>query len=71
MSLASNLKPGIYIFFQVNNLKSEVYLASDIYICLSFQFFPGGSKGKESTCNVRDLGLIPGSDISSGEWNGN
>ena len=21
---------------------------------------PGGSDGKESTCNVRDLGLIPG-----------
>ena len=23
--------------------------------------FPGGSDGKESTCNVRDLGSIPGS----------
>ena len=22
--------------------------------------FPGGSDGKESTCNVRDLGSIPG-----------
>ena len=22
--------------------------------------FPGGSVGKESTCNVGDLGLIPG-----------
>ena len=23
-------------------------------------YFPGGSAGKESTCNVGDLGLIPG-----------
>ena len=26
--------------------------------------FPGGSHGKESTCNVGDLGLIPGSGSS-------
>ena len=25
-----------------------------------FLGFPGGSDGKESTCNVGDLGLIPG-----------
>ena len=25
-----------------------------------FMGFPGGSDGKESACNVRDLGLIPG-----------
>ena len=32
--------------------------------------FPGGSDGKESACNVGDLGLIPGSGRSPGEWNG-
>ena len=32
---------------------------------------PGGSDDKESTCNVGDLGLIPGSGRSSGEGNGN
>ena len=31
--------------------------------------FPGGSAGKESTCNVGDLGLIPGLGISPGEGN--
>ena len=31
--------------------------------------FPCGSAGKESTCNVGDLGLIPGSGRSSGEGN--
>ena len=33
--------------------------------------FPGDSDGKESACNVGDLGLIPGSRRSSGEGNGN
>ena len=33
--------------------------------------FPGGSVGKESACNVRDLGLIPGSERSPGEENRN
>ena len=33
--------------------------------------FPGGSDGKESTCNAGDLGLIPGSGKSPGEGNGN
>ena len=33
--------------------------------------FPGGSDGKESTCNVGDLDSIPGSGRSPGEGNGN
>ena len=32
--------------------------------------FSGGSAGKESTCNVGDLGLIPGLGRSPGEGNG-
>ena len=32
--------------------------------------FPGGSDGKESTCNVEDLGSIPDWGISPGEGNG-
>ena len=31
--------------------------------------FPGGSVGKESACNVGDLGLIPGLGRSPGEGN--
>ena len=30
------------------------------YICLLNMGFPGGSAGKESTCNAGDLGFIPG-----------
>ena len=33
--------------------------------------FSGGSDSKESTCNVGDLGLIPGLGRSPGEGNGN
>ena len=33
--------------------------------------FPGGSYGKESACNVGDLGSISGSGRSPGEGNGN
>ena len=32
--------------------------------------FPGGSAGKESACNVGDLGLIPGSGRSPGGGHG-
>ena len=32
--------------------------------------FPGGSDGKESTCNSGDLGSIPESGRSPGEGNG-
>ena len=32
--------------------------------------FPGGLDGKESACNVGDLGLIPGWGRSPGEGNG-
>jgi len=31
---------------------------------LSALGFPGGSESKESACNARDLGLIPGSERS-------
>ena len=31
--------------------------------------FPDVSDGKESACNIGDLGLNPGSGRSPGEWN--
>ena len=33
--------------------------------------FPGGSDGKESTCNAGDLGSIPGLGRSPGRGHGN
>ena len=38
---------------------------------MRYKDFPGGSDGKESTCNVGDLDSIPGSGRSPGEGNGN
>ena len=35
-------------------------------VCIYVWGFPGGSDGKESACNVGDLGLIPGSGRSPG-----
>ena len=35
-----------------------------------FLGFPGGSAGKESTCNAGDLGLITGLGRSPGEGKG-
>ena len=32
--------------------------------------FPNSSVGKESTCNVGDLGSIPGLGKSPGDWKG-
>ena len=42
-----------------------------ITISPSFKGFPGGSDGKASARNARDLGSIPGSGRSPGEGNGN
>ena len=39
--------------------------------CLGIRINPHSSVGKESACNVGDLGLIPGYGRSPGEGNGN
>ena len=39
-------------------------------VCINMGF-PGGSDSKESACNTGDPGLIPGSERSPGEGNGN
>ena len=38
--------------------------------CFDLLVFPDSSVGKESTCNVGDSGLIPGSGKSAGERKG-
>ena len=46
---------------------------SILYLILprKMQYFPCGSNDKESACNARDLGSIPGSGRSPGEGNSN
>ena len=41
------------------------------YMCTMIDMgFPGGSAGKESVCNVGELGLTPGLERSPGEGKG-
>ena len=59
--------------FPANRFISTVFLDSTIYdICFSLSNlgFPGGSAGKESTCNAGDLGSIPGLGRAPGEGKG-
>ena len=50
--------------------KSQTRL-SDFTLTKSVWGFPGGSESKPSTCNMGELGSIPGSGRSPGEGNGN
>ena len=47
----------------LSELKKKIKTAID--------HIPGGSDGKESTCNAGDLGLIPGLGRSPGGGHGN
>ena len=48
------------------NLSCEFFF---LWLCRSLSGFPGGSAGKESTCNVGDLGSISGLGRFPGEGN--
>ena len=54
-----------------NEEKETVPIHNLTTIVILKKGFPGGSDGKESFCNVGDLGLIPGLGIPPGEGNGN
>ena len=48
--------------------KSQTWLSDFRFTSLGLEVgFPGGSAGKESTCNAGEPGLIPGSERSPGE----
>ena len=54
------------------NIVVQICLTVCSQFCLGLYLevgFPCGSAGKESTCNMGDLGLIPGLGGSSGEGN--
>ena len=66
-------KKGFYSEYE----KEESYVlgekkrlpSCDLCVICDPQAFPGGSAGKESTCNVGDLGSIPGVGGTPGEGN--
>jgi len=63
---------SIYLISEIAFLlKFKVHL-NILFCCNTLQIvgFPGGSTGKESTCNVGDLDFIPGLGRSPGEGKG-
>ncbi|XDC71441.1 hypothetical protein R6Z07F_002614 [Ovis aries] len=54
----------------VRLLVGEIHWRRDRLPTPIFLGFPCGSAGKESACNVGDLGLIPGLGRSAGEGKG-
>ena len=58
--------------FQVHSKVIQLQIYTYIILKLfSVMGFPYSSVGKESGCNARDPGLIPGLGRYPGEWNGN
>ena len=55
------------ITFKSYNFTGETFISN----ISRYIGFPGGSIGKESTCNVGDLDLIPGLERYSGGGHGN
>ena len=52
-------------------LLTKVHLVKAMVFLAVFWGLPYSSDGEESACNGGDLGLIPGSERSLGEGNGN
>ena len=48
-------------------INANLFCSVFVFVSNLSQHFPGSSAGKESTCNARDLNLIPGSGKSAGE----
>ena len=55
---------------QFNSWVQKIQWRRDRLSTPVFLGFPGGSAGKESACNVGDLGLLPGLGRSPGEGQG-
>ena len=73
MYTLSEFEGKLYTYETIPTIKAiNIFLTSPVFLPLSLlRDFPGGSDGKESACKMGDLGLIPGSEGSPGEGNGN
>ena len=61
------------LFFHIYQVFT-LYILVNIFLIILLNMiedFPCGLEGKASACNAGDLGLIPGSETSPGEGNGN
>ena len=72
MSLMLEVTPSCLHQLESSVLASDcLFQESDKDTCLAPKSFPGGSDGKVSVYNARDLGSIPGLGRLPGEGNGN
>ena len=74
IALKAGQEPDLHQTFnqkQSERFGTAALTAGLLYTPVHSGGFPGGSEGKESACNVEDLGLIPGLGRSLGEGNGN
>ena len=62
---------GHRLWHSSESRKGFLNLVMIMCVCVCVYDVPGGSDGKESTCNAGDLGSIPGSGRFPGEGNGN
>ena len=66
-------KKGFYSEYEKEGIcvleKKKSLSSCDSCVIYDPQGFPGGSAGKESTCDVGDLGSIPGLGRTPGEGN--
>ena len=69
--LARRLRQGKKLQIVKEEIKLYLLTVSIIVYINTTKCFPGGSVGKESTCNAGDPGSVPGSGRSLGEGNGN
>ena len=58
------------VWFPRLKLSVRTLLVIDRCYLYAYMGFPGSSAGKESTCNVGDMGLIPALERSPGKGNG-
>ena len=58
------------LFYSILSLSLSIYIHTHIHTHTQELVFPGGSDSKESACNARDPGSIPGLGRSPGEGNG-
>ena len=58
-----------YHISKLTSLSKYTHICACVYICVLG--FPGSLVSKESACSAGDRSLIPGSERSSGEGNGN
>ena len=78
ISTINSYKYDCYRHLFTGFLQTYIFISLEYILYLEVEFlghmvtlgFPDGSAGKESTCNVGDLGLIPGLGRSVGEGKG-